>query len=129
MPPSYYEILMVSPDADMAEIRQAYYTLAKKCHPDRNPRDRRMAELRFRLINEAYEHLKTPQARAAYDRKRRRLQKQMRRMTAGNDNTGRQAGKAQTRSRRFLSGLRELLWPIHTETETTQHADKRIKNG
>lgn len=129
MPPSYYDVLMVTPDADMAEIRNAYYKLAKKCHPDRNPRDRRMAELRFRLINEAYQNLKTPQRRAAYDRKRKRLQKRMRRMSADNDNTGRAAKRPQSGSRRFLASLREVLWPIHTETDTTKHGGRRIKNG
>ena len=128
MPPSYYDVLMVSPDADRAEIRKAYYKLAKTCHPDRNPRDRRMAELRFRLINEAYETLKTPQARAAYDRKRRRLRKQMRNLQAGNDNQTRQRYSARSPASRFLSGLREVLWPIHTD-ETTSRGQKRINDG
>ena len=128
MPPSYYDILMVSPDADMTEIRKAYYKLAKTCHPDRNPRDRRMAELRFRLINEAYDTLKTPQTRAAYDRKRRRMKKQMRNMKADNDNQKRHRNKARSPASRFLSGLREVLWPIHTG-ETTSRRQRRINDG
>ena len=112
----------------MSDIRRAYYTLAKKCHPDRNPRDRRMAELRFRLINEAYENLKTPRRRAAYDRKRRRLRKQMHSLKAGNDNTNRRTSKPQSSAGRFLAGLREVLWPIHTEDETSRE-QRRINNG
>ena len=34
--PDYYELLDVSPDADAAELKQAYYRQAKIYHPDRN---------------------------------------------------------------------------------------------
>lgn len=65
---SYYEILQVSPAASDSDIRAAYYRLAKRFHPDRNPQERRMNELRFRLINEAYAHIKTQDKRMHYNR-------------------------------------------------------------
>ncbi len=63
----YYELLSVSRDADGATIKSAYRKLAMKYHPDRNPGDAE-AERKFKEIGEAYEALKDPQKRAAYDR-------------------------------------------------------------
>lgn len=63
----YYSILEVSRDADGAAIKAAYRKLAMKWHPDRNPGDA-AAEAKFKACNEAYECLKDPQKRAAYDR-------------------------------------------------------------
>ena len=62
----YYETLGVSRDADDAQIKSAFRKLAKELHPDRNPDDA-TAEQRFKEVNEAYEALKDPQRRAAYD--------------------------------------------------------------
>ncbi len=62
----YYEVLGVARDADEKEIKTAFRTLAKELHPDRNPGDEK-AEQKFKEINEAYEALKDPQKRAAYD--------------------------------------------------------------
>lgn len=64
---SYYETLQVSRDADGATLKSAYRKLAMKYHPDRNPGDAE-AEAKFKACNEAYECLKDPQKRAAYDR-------------------------------------------------------------
>ncbi|MEQ8411952.1 MAG: molecular chaperone DnaJ [Erythrobacter sp.] len=63
----YYQTLGVSRDADGATIKSAYRKLAMKYHPDRNPGDAE-AEARFKAVGEAYECLKDPQKRAAYDR-------------------------------------------------------------
>ena len=63
----YYEQLGVSKTADGATIKSAYRKLAMQHHPDRNPGDA-SAEARFKSCSEAYECLKDPQKRAAYDR-------------------------------------------------------------
>jgi molecular chaperone DnaJ len=62
----YYELLGVGRDAAEADIKKAFRKLAMECHPDRNPGDAQ-AEQRFKAINEAYDVLKDPQRRAAYD--------------------------------------------------------------
>ena len=61
----YYETLGVSRDASEAEIKQAFRTLARQYHPDVNKSPD--AEGRFKEINEAYETLRDPQKRRAYD--------------------------------------------------------------
>ena len=63
----YYELLQVDRTADERAIKSAYRKLALECHPDRNggcPD----SEAKFKAISEAYECLKDPQKRAAYDR-------------------------------------------------------------
>jgi molecular chaperone DnaJ len=63
----YYESLAIERTAGEAEIKTAFRKQAMQCHPDRNPGDKE-AEHRFKEINEAYEVLKDPDKRAAYDR-------------------------------------------------------------
>ncbi|HWU01320.1 MAG TPA: molecular chaperone DnaJ [Novosphingobium sp.] len=63
----YYELLEVTRDADDATLKSAYRKLAMKFHPDRNPGDAE-AEAKFKQVGAAYECLKDPQKRAAYDR-------------------------------------------------------------
>src|SRR5688572_24627325 len=61
----YYEILGVKRDAGADEIKKAYRKLAQKYHPDvtKDPG----GEEKFKEVAEAYETLKSPEKRAAYD--------------------------------------------------------------
>jgi molecular chaperone DnaJ len=63
----YYELLGVERTADGAAIKSAYRKLAMQYHPDKNGgcKDH---EAKFKAVSEAYECLKDPQKRAAYDR-------------------------------------------------------------
>ena len=63
----FYELLEVERTADGKAIKSSYRKLAMKYHPDRNPGDAE-AEAKFKLISRAYDCLKDPQKRAAYDR-------------------------------------------------------------
>ena len=62
----YYEVLGVPRNATEAELKASYRRLAMKFHPDRNPGDAE-AESRFKEAKEAWEVLKEPRRRAAYD--------------------------------------------------------------
>jgi molecular chaperone DnaJ len=63
----YYELLQCQRGADDATLKSSYRRLAMQWHPDKNPGDQ-AAEQKFKAISEAYEVLKDPQKRAAYDR-------------------------------------------------------------
>ena len=61
----YYEIMGIKRDASQGEIKKAYRKLARKYHPDVSKESD--AEDRFKEVGEAYEVLKDPEKRTAYD--------------------------------------------------------------
>jgi len=61
----YYKVMGVARDATEAQIKQSYRKLARKYHPDVSKE--KDAEARFKELGEAYEVLKSPEKRAAYD--------------------------------------------------------------
>ncbi|GAA4040164.1 molecular chaperone DnaJ [Sphingomonas rosea] len=63
----YYELLGVQRGADERTIKAAFRRLAMECHPDRHGGCAEQ-EAKFKQLNEAYDCLKDPQKRAAYDR-------------------------------------------------------------
>ncbi|HZX87274.1 MAG TPA: DnaJ domain-containing protein, partial [Reyranella sp.] len=67
MSQDYYELLGVSRTASADDLKKAFRKLAMQHHPDRNQDDKE-AEKRFKNINHAYDVLKDPEKRAAYDR-------------------------------------------------------------
>jgi molecular chaperone DnaJ len=64
----YYEVLTVSRTATVEEIKSAYRKAALKWHPDRNPKEKELAEDKFREATEAYSVLSDSSKRSAYDR-------------------------------------------------------------
>ena len=62
----YYETLGVERGAPETEIKKAYRKLARDLHPDRNREDPKAAD-KFKAVNEAYDVLKDPEKKAAYD--------------------------------------------------------------
>jgi curved DNA-binding protein len=68
----YYEIMGVARDASPDDIKRAYRRLARKYHPDVSKE--KDAEARFKEVGEAYEVLRDPEKRAAYDELGRRPQ-------------------------------------------------------
>jgi molecular chaperone DnaJ len=62
----YYEVLGVNKDASEAEIKKAFRKLARKYHPDVNPGNK-IAEHKFKEMNEAYEVLSDAKKRQQYD--------------------------------------------------------------
>ncbi len=63
----YYDVLGLSKGASADEIKKAYRGKAKELHPDRN-KDNPDSEKQFKEAGEAYDVLKDPEKKAAYDR-------------------------------------------------------------
>lgn len=67
MSKDYYEVLGLKKGASADELKKAYRKLAMQYHPDKNQGDKE-AEKKFKEISEAYDTLKDPDKKAAYDR-------------------------------------------------------------
>lgn len=63
----YYQILNIPSSADTEAIKNAYYNLAKKFHPDKNLRNPYYSADKFKEIQEAYRVLSNQQDKATYD--------------------------------------------------------------
>ncbi len=63
---NFYEVLGVAPGVDDEKIKGAFHSLAKVFHPDLNSGDA-LAERRFKEIGQAYDTLRDPKTRAAYE--------------------------------------------------------------
>ncbi len=66
MAKDYYKILGVDKNASADDIKKAYRTQVKKCHPDLHPNDKNAAE-KFKELNEAHEVLSDEKKRKNYD--------------------------------------------------------------
>ena len=64
---NYYQILEIDPFASQAEVKRAYLAKMKDYHPDKRHGNNTFAFKRFQAVMEAYEALKTPETRQAYD--------------------------------------------------------------
>ncbi|MCA9192166.1 MAG: J domain-containing protein [Planctomycetales bacterium] len=83
MADDYYKLLDVSKTATQAEIQKSYRKLARKYHPDLNPDDK-VAQQKFKDIQNAYEVLNDPEKRKMYDQ----FGPQFERMAAGGAHPG-----------------------------------------
>jgi curved DNA-binding protein CbpA len=70
----YYQLLGVSPQASVAEVRQAYARLAREKHPDRfrDEAEKKLAQSAFQDITTAFNALANPKSRQEYDAARER---------------------------------------------------------
>lgn len=68
---SYYDVLGVGVDADLEEVKRAYYRKAQLLHPDRyagsSPAEQRRAEADMKAVNAAWNTLRNAEARRRYD--------------------------------------------------------------
>ena len=67
MSKDYYEILGVSKNATEQQIKKSYRKLAMQYHPDRNPRNEKWANEKFKEVNEAFSVVGDPEKRRQYD--------------------------------------------------------------
>lgn len=113
----YYRILGVSPSAGLTDIRRAYRVQAVRWHPDmhvgESPEMIRIAEHRFKEVNEAYSVLSDPTQRSDYDYFRAK------RSAAPRSQTGPQAG-AQSHSQSWTYSRAQTNAYAHTQQTREQ---------
>ena len=69
--PDYYAVLGVGSDSSALTIKQAYYALTRRYHPDANrSMSPCIAEEKMKALNMAYSVLRSNESRASYDRSR-----------------------------------------------------------
>lgn len=114
-----YDILGIPTHAEQKEIHAALRKLALEWHPDRVPPYRRgEATLRFQSIMDAYNNLRTPEARTQYDKILKNAQTQQKRAPISNDNRAQPAAKpAQSKARAWFKAIETILWPIRSEKD------------
>lgn len=116
---TYYDILRVTPSSSADDIKQAYLELAKTCHPDlcagKTTQQKRMAELRFKLITEAYNTLK----------RKHKIKpiKTLGDLCATNDNTHKQVMAARSVLQETWDNFKEIFWPFAPHN---QHAHGKL---
>jgi len=110
---SAYDILGLPRDAAQKDVHAALRRLALAWHPDRVPHWRRgEATLRFQSIMDAYNKLRTPDARKAYDDVLRSVRRpRVFTRVAANANNNDNVALA-TRARAWLKALETVFWPI-----------------
>lgn len=117
-----YDILNVSPDATQADIHAAYRKLAMAWHPDRHePSKRSEAGKRFARLQDAYNKIKTPAGRTAYNQWLATQTHQILQThaTVTNDNT--------KPFRSFIDTLETIFWPI--DRKHRQSGQNKNRNG
>lgn len=70
----YYQLLEIDPDVQLSQVKQAYYRASRRFHPDAyrtlEGNDRRAVETVSKRVTEAYQVLRDPRRRRAYDNQR-----------------------------------------------------------
>lgn len=127
--PNYYEILNVSPEATVEDIKRAYRRLARQYHPDLNPGDK-TAEETFKNLVEAYDVLCDPQKREKYDELTESRNQKNRRRTKTSTNKNRRGGGV-TDSRQYsdFNSFFEQNFAQKTprqESKNTTQASRRV---
>ncbi|KAI9892255.1 MAG: hypothetical protein M1814_001714 [Vezdaea aestivalis] len=130
----HYSTLSVPTQATASEIKQAFYSLSKQCHPDRNPDDPTAAS-KFSRISAAYSVLGNATKRQRYDRDLARTSPSFEQK--GGVETGQAGGRpASGLSRRRTqfrgppaSFYRNGGWGVHTERRKQQTEAGRTHAG
>jgi len=104
-----YDVLGIDFNADQKDVHAALRKLALAWHPDRVPNWRRgEATLRFQAIMDAYNNIRTPDARKAYDETIKNMGRGVhKRLVTTNDNL-----PMGTKARAWLRALETVFWPV-----------------
>lgn len=115
---NYYQILGVAETSDTEAIKKTYRRLAKECHPDAYPGDKK-AEERFKQITEAYTVLSDPEKRKEYDQGRMGMDRKQKAAPV------RQSGIQPFRPEDFGSGFADFFSFMNEQPPSRQNHQKQ----
>ena len=123
---NYYEVLGVSENADVLEIRKKYRKLAMKYHPDRNSGDEN-ATKKFREVTEAYEILGDEKKREEYDCRRKNIQSQRRNKNKKRNVKNKFSQNDFTFGRDFFKSAREMRGMFENNFRMDKKQEEKAK--
>ena len=124
---NYYEVLGVSENADISEIKKKYRKLAMKYHPDRNSGDEN-ATKKFREVTEAYEVLGDEKKREEYDCKRKNVQSQRRNKNKKENVKDEFSQNDFTFGRDFFKSAKEMRGMFENSFRMDKKGEKRARS-
>lgn len=119
---NYYDILGVTNNAGLSEIKAAFRALAKVYHPDKNPNEKEL----FAKILKAYETLSDPSSKASYDYKLNYFQVQSKTETVSSEKKTEKTWRFDEKELKRRQYYNDYIKKHSTKSEVSAELEKKV---